>query len=111
MRPFSQSIALLSSPEVKQLPEGVQKVVEKYISAKSPNKEDLRDVFEQFISMEGDDVSKVVNAFVERVKKDGTSAFDAAGQEITKEDKEHLVEATKVLDEYNHGDGAIFASL
>lgn len=111
LRPFPESIALLSISEVEQLPTDVRRVVEKYIGAVQPNKEDLRDVFEQFISMEGDDVSQVVNNFVERVKKDGVKAFDGVGGDISQKDKEHMVEATKVLDEYNHGDGAIFASL
>lgn len=118
LRPVSQSRALISStPEIQSLPENVVKAVKTYtdskdgtIQTKESDWEKLRNVFEAFISMEGDQVSSAVDTFVERVRKEGQEAFGIKG-EIEQDDKARLVEATKLLDEYYPGDGSMFTSL
>jgi len=59
--------------------------------------------------MEGDEVKAAVEAYTKRVGSEGVQALDVIG--IEKEDKENLVDALKVLDEFNGGDGSIFASM
>lgn len=117
-RPLSQACALLdSTPEIKSLPVSVVDAVDAFIAAPhgsgstdSPDWSNLRDVFEGFISMEGEQVEHAVNSFVERVEKDGPDAFGKKG-EIEQDDKARLVEATRILNRYNRGDGSIFTSL
>lgn len=74
------------------------------------SKEDMRSVFEMLISVQGEEAESSINTFIERLKKDGAEVF-ANVDELSSGEKERLVRAAKVLDEYNHGDASIYASL
>lgn len=117
IRPLAQSRALVSGvKEVRDLPNEVKDAVNAFVhqprdSAQKGDWESTRALFEQFISMEGEEVKGAVSAFADRVKKEGSQAFEGVGEEVSAEEKARFVEAVKVLDEYNRGDGAIFASL
>lgn len=60
--------------------------------------------------MKGKEVETAVKAFTARVQKEGVEVFKGLSK-IGKEDKERLVEATGVLEEYNPGDGSILVAL
>lgn len=116
IRPLAQSRALVSGvKEVRDLPNEVKNAVNAFVNdsegAQKGDWETTRSLFEQFISMEGEEVKGAVSAFADRVKKEGSKAFEGVDEEVSGEEKERFVEAVKVLDEYNRGDGAIFASL
>ena len=100
---------LKGTPEVQQLPENVIKATRELIEDHKDEGK-LRSGFEAFLAMEGDEVKTAVNKFCKRVKTDGVKAFDECS-DISQEDRERLVEATGILDEFNSGDGSIFVSL
>lgn len=111
---------LLSTPEIGQLPTKVKDSIKALIT--SPQHGDkkgdvtddnqlIRNGFEAFIAMEGDEVKKAVKAFCARVKKEGVDAWSQVGTEISSQDRKNLTEAVSILDEYNAGDGSIFVSL
>ena len=114
LRPLDQIQGLLeSTPELKSLPASYQEQIKPLQSTSSPSGEEgkklLRSAFEAFISMDGPEVEKAVKTYTDRIAKEGAGAFGSAG--ISKDDKERLVEASKILAKYNPGDGSIFASL
>lgn len=100
---------LASTPELSRLPSDVRKAVGR-LTGDIEDEGKLRAGFEAFISMEGAEVEEAVKAFCERVKKEGSKAFDNAST-ISQGDKERLAEATGILAEFNAGDGSIFVSL
>jgi len=115
IRPVAQSTALLSVPEIKLLPDSAKEAVNNFLANPVSQGGDgdwgnLRGVFEEFISMSGPMVEKAVNAFCDRVKRDGADALRDVS-EVTQDDKARIAEATGILDQYNRGDGSIFASL
>jgi len=118
IRPLVQSTALLAVPEIKLLPDSAKSAVDNFLSnpvsqagSEKGDWGNLRDVFEEFISMDGPQVEKAVTTFCDRVKRDGKDAFRGISDEITQDDKARLAEAVTVLDKYNRADGSIFASL
>ena len=116
IRPLAQARALVGGvKEVRDLPNEVKDAVNAFVhephGAHKGDWETTRSLFEQFILMDGEEVKSAVSAFADRVKKEGSQAFEGVGEDVSDEEKERFVEAVKVLDEYNRGDGAIFASL
>jgi hypothetical protein len=102
---------LSATKEISQLPQKVQDSVQAFTSSGDDEKaqESLRACWRAFVEMEGDEVKDAVKAYTRRVGNEGVQAFD--GVSIVKEDKENLVDALKVLDEFNGGDGSILASM
>jgi isopropylmalate/homocitrate/citramalate synthase len=95
--------------EIKQLPEDVQRATAELIEDEEDETK-LRSAFEAYLTMEGKEVESAVKEFCQRVKSQGVEAFGSC-TDVSSEDRERLVEATGILDEYNPGDGSIFVSL
>ena len=121
IRPINEiQSLLLSTPEISQLPTKVKESIKALITdPKHGDKKGdvtndtqlIRNGFEAFIAMEGDEVEKAVKAFCARVKKEGVDAWSQVGTDISSQDKKNLTEAVSTLDEFNPGDGSIFVSL
>lgn len=97
------------TPEIQQLPRNVRESSQQLVQDQKDDTK-LRSTFEAYLAMEGKEVEDAVKQFCRRVKQDGVKAFEKCS-DVTSEDRERLVEATGVLDEYNPGDGSIFVSL
>jgi hypothetical protein len=100
---------LKGTPEVQQLPQNVQQATSDLIEDHNDETK-LRSGFEAYLAMEGNEVETAVKKFCQRVKTEGVKAFEQCS-DVSQEDKQRLVEATGILDEYNSGDGSIFVSL
>lgn len=121
IRPMATIQALvLSTPEISLLPPKVKETIKALVSETEggdkigdvTNENTLiRNGFEAFIAMEGPEVEKAVKTFCARVKKEDVAAWSMLGMEISTREKQNMTEAVNILDQYNAGDGAIFASL
>lgn len=110
IRSLKEVVSLLNgTPEIQKLPSNVQEASKELIEDQKDESK-LRSTFESYLAMEGDEVEIAVKDFCARVSQNGVKAFDKC-TELSTEDKERLVEAASILEEYNPGDGSIFVSL
>lgn len=116
-RPASQIRALLNAtPEVQQLSASAVEAVKAVIGGKreedgeDASNERVKRAWRAILECDGPEAKKAVEAFTDRVSKNGSDSFSRIS-EIESAEADNLVEAIKVLDEYNRGDAAIFASM
>ncbi|WVW78319.1 mannose-6-phosphate isomerase, class I [Kwoniella bestiolae CBS 10118] len=108
-RPYDQIVVFFkNTPEINNLSSEIQSSIDKFI--KSPNGDNLRDVWEQFLKLS--DNENVVKEYTERVLKEGVDAFrEFKGEGFSEREKENLVKAVRSSREYYHGDGGLFSTL
>ncbi|KAL7420591.1 Mannose-6-phosphate isomerase [Cryptotrichosporon argae] len=104
---------LLSTPEVALLPAQAKEAVKAFVgqAADAPDVGQLRETWQCFLELEGDNVAKAVDQFCARVAKEGSDAFSPLGPELDTKERLALVDAVAILREYNKGEAAIFTSV
>ncbi|ORX37362.1 putative mannose-6-phosphateisomerase [Kockovaella imperatae] len=109
-RPLKEIQGLIDTvPELDDLSESVKKSLSTLKDGHGSSNSAIKDAWQAILNLFGQDkYSKVVNGFTKRVKSEGPSAFKDA---VSSNGAEDLAHACKILDEYNHGDVSIFATL
>ena len=76
-------------------------------SLDDPAENALRKLWGDLVALSADDIGEATKTFVERVERDGVSAFPS---ELGERDRQNLVEAVGIMQRYNPGDEGIFAT-
>lgn len=107
---------LASTPEVQSLPQAVRDKVNAFVGEGKTgegeaDREELRACWREFIGMEGKETESAVHAFTKRVGQEGADAFEGVGEGLGGDERRNLVQAVRVMEKFNSGDGAIFSTM